>query len=856
MAFETQRDSRNVTKISNPVDLTTIQEQITTTQRKMQQMITNINSYAKTNIRGLERLSLDSLTTLNNKISDLNTTLSFELNDLIKDFSNNFLDTTIENGKEIKSLNAQFISQLLQYQEESETKLKTQKLKNLNDIFEQSQNLTQQELDKTLENIEKIKLEKNSALMLNPQVDVSSFDKQIKEEVEKASQLKLKVQFEDIDNQVQIQNIQEREKLETDAIQKIIAMKQQGINIANEEALKTHLMYQEEKKQTKENHKLKNKLALEYYKAQFNVTNKQAIQESKVLKDLKKQRKEAKKAGDEERVAQLDTQIDNQAGLVDQLKVESQESLAKSFLTKLDEVFDEFTENFNKVVDSTLKTYNTYQQKINVRLQGSGSSWNGTLGLTGIESKIKTLVGINPYVSLTKIFDNVVTATEQGIAFDIEQRAFLQTMKDSIASTFDAFNSNLTQLIRNQQADTTAARLGMEASLTKYYNAMFSDSSYLNEAFDTVSSNLYEALTQVSADESVAIEYQVQKWLGSLYSVGFSSNAVSQISQALGQLGSGNISGLSSNSTMQNLLVMAMSRAGLSYSDFLTQGLNANNTNLLMQSMVQYLAEISQSTNQVVKSEYASMFGMTVSDLSAVQNISSDITTIAQSSLNYTGAMQELSSQLSAANLYERLGISGMVENLSQNAVYTMASSVASNPVLYLLYKAANTLEEVADGIDIPAISVFGSMVDLETDVSTLMKAGVLGMGAVSTMVSAISGLSSSIDPSSMLTKLGISTTSINTTSRGKTYKASASGGETTSMSNYIAQGSGSDIQSSVTTQAQASGQEQLEIKQQEEVSKTSDDIYNIINSLYQLFDSVKSGNALNVITSYDRTGF
>ena len=856
MAFESQRDNRNVTKISNPIDLTTIQEQIATTQRKMQQMITNINTYANTNIKGLEKLSLSSLENLNNKVATLSSSITTDMQDLLSNFSNNLLTKQIENNKEVYKLNASMIAQLAQLEQDSETKLTTQKLKSLNDVFEQNQNLTQRELNETLQNIEKIKLEKNTTLMMNPQADVSQFDAQIKQEVEKVSQLKVKLQVEDVDKQVQIQNIQEREQLETNAIQKIIEMKRQGINIVDEEALKNQLVYQEEQKKIKENQKLKRKMMVEYNIAQYNLTTKQAKQENKTLQDLKKQRKEAKKSGDTTKVAQLDTQIEQQETVVKDLQKESSDYLAEAFSSKMETIFDDFADTLNKTIDTTLKTYNQYQQKINVRLQGTNTSWNGILGYGGIESTIKSLVGINPYVSLQKIFDNVVTATESGIAFDIEQRAFLQTMKDSIASTFDAFNSNLTQLIRNQQADTTAARLGMEASLTKYYNAMFSDSSYLNEAFDSVSANLYEALTQVTASDSVAIEYQVQKWLGSLYSVGFSANAVSQISQALGQLGSGNISGLSNNSTMQNLLVMAMSRAGLSYSDFLTQGLTAENTNLLMQSMVQYLSEISQSTNQVVKSEYASMFGMTVSDLSAVQNISSDISTIAQSSLSYTGAMQELSSQMSVSNLYERLGISGMLDNLSSNAQYSMASSVASNPVLYLLYKAANTLEEVADGIDIPAISVFGNMVDLETDVSTLMKAGVLGMGAVSTMISAISGLTSSIAPSSMLTKLGISTSKINTTSRGKTYQSSASGGENTSMSNYVVQGSGSDIKQSLVTQAQGSGQEQLDVKKEEEVSKTSDDIYNIVNSLYQLFDSVKSGNALNVIASYDRTGF
>ena len=225
MAFESQRDNRNVTKISNPIDLTTIQEQIATTQRKMQQMITNINTYANTNIKGLEKLSLSSLENLNNKVATLSSSITTDMQDLLSNFSNNLLTKQIENNKEVYKLNASMIAQLAQLEQDSETKLTTQKLKSLNDVFEQNQNLTQRELNETLQNIEKIKLEKNTTLMMNPQADVSQFDAQIKQEVEKVSQLKVKLQVEDVDKQVQIQNIQEREQLETNAIQKIIEMK-------------------------------------------------------------------------------------------------------------------------------------------------------------------------------------------------------------------------------------------------------------------------------------------------------------------------------------------------------------------------------------------------------------------------------------------------------------------------------------------------------------------------------------------------------------------------------------------------------------------------------------------------------
>jgi hypothetical protein len=69
----------------------------------------------------------------------------------------------------------------------------------------------------------------------------------------------------------------------------------------------------------------------------------------------------------------------------------------------------------------------------------------------------------------------------------VEQRAFLQTMTDKIATTFNAFDSNLLKIIRIQQEDSTVYRMGAEAQLTKFFNSNFQDSTYMSDVYDTVS---------------------------------------------------------------------------------------------------------------------------------------------------------------------------------------------------------------------------------------------------------------------------------------------------------------------------------------------------------------------------------
>ena len=139
--------------------------------------------------------------------------------------------------------------------------------------------------------------------------------------------------------------------------------------------------------------------------------------------------------------------------------------------------------------------------------------------------------------------------------------------------------------------------MGMEAYLTKYLNSTYEDSSYLNDVYDIVTQNLFEASSQVGRNASVELEYVVQKWLGSMYSVGVGSEFLSKVSQGLGYLGSGNVEALSGNSALQNLLVMAANRSGVDYSGVLSQGLNADTANKLLSGIASYVNEISQSNN-------------------------------------------------------------------------------------------------------------------------------------------------------------------------------------------------------------------------------------------------------------------
>lgn len=271
----------------------------------------------------------------------------------------------------------------------------------------------------------------------------------------------------------------------------------------------------------------------------------------------------------------------------------------------------------DSAVEAGLSVYTTYMSGINARMQGTSKTFGGLL------SNISRNLTASPYVKQIDVIDNLSKLVSQGIAYNVEQRAFLETISDKIATTFDATNGTLLRLIRIQQADTTAARLGLEADLTRYLNKNYQDTSYLSEQFDNVSAALYEATSIAGRNMGVEIEGVVQKWLGSLYSVGASDTLISTLSQGIGYLGSGNISALSSSESIMNLFALGASKAGIDIGSAITGGLNASQVNKLLSGVVSYIQEIGSTGNLATRSEFASMFGMTISDMTALLNLSS-----------------------------------------------------------------------------------------------------------------------------------------------------------------------------------------------------------------------------------------
>lgn len=460
--------------------------------------------------------------------------------------------------------------------------------------------------------------------------------------------------------------------------------------------------------------------------------------------DLKKQIKDQGGKATPEQSQQLDVLNRMLKLSTDQRKSLKQKELQeKAQNSKVLKAIGETVKYLNKLsdkIDPYIETYTKYQSSILTRMQGIED-----FSYKNVTAFLNT--GFNKYFSSASYMEKFADLVDKGIAMNVEQRAFLSTISDRISTTFDVANSTMLRIIRLQQTDSTVYRLGLESSLNTYLNKMFEDTSYLNDVFDSVTDSLVEATSTMEAKVSAAFEFEAQKWLGALYSVGMSQSAISSISSGLSYLGSGNVSALSSNESLQTLMAMSLSRAGLSYGDILTSGLTGSETNKLLRSMVEYLGEIADSQNKVVQSEYASLLGISMSDLIAAKTLSSDSSTLASlSKYNLSAGDMAYETQNQLGLMTNRYSAADFVRNVYENILTSVGSGIASSPTLLATYRINDLISELLNGgVPVPSVGVVGNFFSMEgISINDLIKSGIIGYKLIEGLYNNISSIGDS----------------------------------------------------------------------------------------------------------------
>lgn len=158
-------------------------------------------------------------------------------------------------------------------------------------------------------------------------------------------------------------------------------------------------------------------------------------------------------------------------------------------------------------------------------------------------------------------------------------------------------------------------------------------------------------------------------------------------------MSTGNIDKLN-DSSIGNLFALSSRNAGISYTDALTNGLNASNINDLMREMIKYLKQISVTTSgNVAKTAIYNAIGggMSYSDIRAIQNLSeAQMSSIYSNIQDYDSTQRTLNSMISTVD--QRTSIKERIDNISQNALLAIGESLigdasgTSDLITYLMW--------------------------------------------------------------------------------------------------------------------------------------------------------------------------
>lgn len=501
--------------------------------------------------------------------------------------------------------------------------------------------------------------------------------------------------------------------------------------------------------------------------------------------------------------------------------------------------------NFAKQLETQMDEIAGKKSAIDTRLQGSnnktrlGSYWDQiTADITGI-------AGVSPLVKQSAIADRIASMVGQGIAFNVEQRATLDVLKDKIATTFDAADGTLLRLIKIQQQDTTAGRLGMESALTAFLNNMYETTEYMESLARTVKGSLEEAMSLMTGENALSFEYQIQKWLGSLSSVGMSDSAVQGLASILGQVAAGKIEGITGGG-QGNLVIMAANQAGINMSDILNKGLDQSTANTLMNSMVDYLAKIynDAGNSKVIQQQIAGVYGLSASDLKAAVNLSRSRQAVAKDGLDYSSAMSRLNAM--ANSMYSRTSIGEMMGNLWSNINYSMAAGMTNNPITYALYKASGLLKDTTGGINFGLPLVMGNGMPIAFNVADLMRTGALAGGAISSMAQMIGGLGNGgLSGLGILRGIGI-TNGLSVVTRGTGSGLSTMGGMTVSESgSLVGNSSSGDVMSKTMTDQTDSAKSETASAVDESDETKLGDVDNHVVTIIEILREIADGNSI-----------
>ena len=449
---------------------------------------------------------------------------------------------------------------------------------------------------------------------------------------------------------------------------------------------------------------------------------------------------------------------------------------------------EDFKDNFGKNVeklasslqsslsgqlDSTINSYiNNYQSMIS-SLVGANKDWES------ITDNLNNALSANSLVRQENVYKNLTELIKAGISENVEQRAFLETISDDLNLLLDTQTGSLARLIRLQDASIAENRVAIEYSLREFLNQNYSTSEYIKDSYLKVADSISELQAINTTSIASSIESALQTWLGSYYSVGVSDSTISNLASAINSLGTGDLSNINSN--ISKLVMMGAATSGKSYGNLLTNGITAEDVSAIMSGITDYAKSI--EGNNVVRSQWASLFGLSISDLEALKN------------LNIANNTQTVSSDINKLfDAYANFVPTTVgLKNTFENLMFTTATNIASNDALYGSYFVTDILEKSGIGSALSSLGSSIASMGLKKTGGALQVAGT----AInySKLIPYLGGLLSTVIGDNALGNLGDrNSVSSAYANLGGTLVAGASAGSSVTMTPKINTSVGTDI--------------------------------------------------------------
>ena len=480
---------------------------------------------------------------------------------------------------------------------------------------------------------------------------------------------------------------------------------------------------------------------------------------------------------------------------------------------------EDFKDNFGKNVeklasslqsslsgqlDSTINSYiNNYQSMIS-SLVGANKDWES------ITDNLNNALSANSLVRQENVYKNLTELIKAGISDNVEQRAFLETISDDLNLLLDTQTGSLARLIRLQDASIAENRVAIEYSLREFLNQNYSTSEYIKDSYLKVADSISELQAINTTSIASSIESALQTWLGSYYSVGVSDSTISSLASAINSLGTGDLSNINSN--ISKLVMMGAATSGKSYGNLLTNGITAEDVSAIMSGITDYAKSI--EGNNVVRSQWASLFGLSISDLEALKN------------LNIANNTQTVSSDINKLfDAYANFVPTTVgLKNTFENLMFTTATNIASNDALYGSYFVTDILEKSGIGSALSSLGSSIASMGLKKTGGALQVAGT----AInySKLIPYLGGLLSTVIGDNAFGNLGDrNSVSSAYANLGGTLVAGASAGSSVTMTPKINTSLGSDIPQ-VT---EAAGDETSADEYVKATSETTESIFNAL---------------------------